>query len=327
MRRAASEKMEIIRLVETSDLPAKQTLHMLGVPKSTFYGWYKRYLDGGFDALEDRKAPPREASNQIPPEVRHEVVELALERTELSAREIACSYTSEKRYFVSESSVYRILKAQDLITSPAYVLMSASDKFKTPTHRVHELWQTDFTYFRVIGWGWYYLSTVLDDYSRYIITWRLTKDMGATDVEDTLDQALALTGIESVAVRHRPRLLSDNGPAYISKQLREYLEERGMRHTRGRPYHPQTQGKIECWHRTMKAVVKLENYYFPWQLEHAIRDFVPYYNNERPHESLDNVAPADVYYGRAAEVISEREEIKRKTMKRRKKEWRAAIAA
>ena len=151
--------------------------------------------------------------------------------------------------------------------------------------------------------------------------------MGATDVEDTLDQALALTGIENVAVRHRPRLLSDNGPAYISKQLREYLEEHGMTHTRGRPYHPQTQGKIERWHRTMKAVVKLENYYFPWQLEQAIREFVAYYNNERPHESLDNVAPADVYYGRAAEVISEREEIKRKTMKRRKKEWRAAIAA
>ena len=327
MRRTASEKMELIRIVEASDLSATETLRHLGVPRSTFYGWYRRFLAGGFDALEDRKAPPRAGWNQIPQSVRDELLELALDQTHLSARELACHYTDAKRYYVSESSVYRILKSHDLITSPAYILMAASDKFKTPTRRIHELWQTDFTYFKIIGWGWYYLSTVLDDYSRYIITWKLTPSMGATDVEETLDQAIALTGVQSVPVRHRPRLLSDNGPAYVSGQLRDYLAERGMGHTRGAPYHPQTQGKIERWHRTMKAVVKLQNYYFPWQLEEALRDFVAYYNNERPHESLDNVAPADVYYGRAVEVISEREEIKRKTMKRRKKEWRAAIAA
>jgi transposase InsO family protein len=103
-------------------------------------------------------------------------------RTDLSPRELACRYTDEKRYFVSESSVYRILKAADLITSPAYILMSASDAFKDPTRRVHEMWQTDFTYFRIINWGWYYLSTVLDDFSRYIIAWKLSPTMGASDV-------------------------------------------------------------------------------------------------------------------------------------------------
>jgi transposase InsO family protein len=327
MRRTASEKMELIRIVENSDLPATQTLMHLGIPRSTFYGWYRRYLAGGFDALEDRKAPPRAGWNQIPQTVRDELLELALERTELSARELACLYTESKRYYVSESSVYRLLKAHDLITSPAYLLMSASDKFKTPTHRVHELWQTDFTYFKIIGWGWYYLSTVLDDYSRYIITWKLTPSMGASDVQDTLDQAIAQTGVQSVAVRHRPRLLSDNGPAYVSGELRDYLAERGMAHTRGAPYHPQTQGKIERWHRTMKAVVKLRNYYFPGELEEALRGFVAYYNNDRPHESLNNVTPADVYYGRDVEVVSERERIKRRTMKLRKKEYRAARAA
>jgi transposase InsO family protein len=226
------------------------------------------------------------------------MLELALERTELSPRELACRFTEEQRYFVSESSVYRILKAADLITSPAYVLMSASDAFKNPTTRVHEMWQTDFTYFRIIGWGWYYLSTVLDDYSRYIIAWKLSATMGATDVTETLDQALAVTGVDQVRVRHRPRLLSDNGPAYVSGELREYLGDRGMAHTRGAPYHPQTQGKIERWHRTMKNVVKLQHYHFPWELEAALRDFVGYYNNERFHESLDNVTPADVYFGR-----------------------------
>jgi transposase InsO family protein len=255
------------------------------------------------------------------------VLDLALERTDLSPRELACCYTDEKRYFVSESSVYRLLKEADLITSPAYVLMSASDAFKNPTTRVNEMWQTDFTCFRIIHWGWYYLSTVLDDYSRYIISWKLSPTMGAGDVKDTLDDAIAVTGVDQVKVRHRPRLLSDNGPAYVSGELRDYLKERRLGHTRGRPYHPQTQGKIERWHRTMKNVVKLENYYFPGELEIALKDFVAYYNNERYHESLKNVTPADVYFGRQHEILSKRGKIKRSTMKERKRLYRASKAA
>jgi len=319
--------MEIIHLVEHTDLPVRATLRHLDIPPSTFYGWYQRYVDDGFDALEDKKPPPRPRWNKIPEQVRTEVVDLALQRTELSARELACHFTDERRYFLSESSVYRILKAADLITSPAYILMSASDSFKHPTRRVHEMWQTDFTYLRVVGWGWYYLSTVMDDFSRFIVAHRLGPTMASTDVTETLDEALALTGVQSVHVRHRPRLLSDNGPAYVSKELREYLDERGMKHTRGRPYHPQTQGKIERYHRSMKNVVKLEHYYFPWELEAAIRDFVTYYNNRRYHESLDNCTPADVYWGRHHQVLPERAKSKRLTLQRRKKEYLASIAA
>jgi hypothetical protein len=218
--------MEIIRLVEGSDLPVKMTLRQLGVPQSTFYGWCERYEADGFDGLQDQKPAPRARWNTIPETVRGEVLDMALECTDLSPRELACRYTDENRYFVSESSVYRLLKEADLITSPAYVLMSASDAFKNPTTRVNEMWQTDFTYFRIIHWGWYYLSTVLDDFSRYIISWKLSPTMGATDVTETLDEALAITGADQVKVRHRPRLLSDNGPAYLSSELRDYLGER-----------------------------------------------------------------------------------------------------
>ncbi len=327
MRRTASEKLEIIRLVEGTDLAVQATLRQLGVPRSTFYGWYQRYLALGFDGLQDKKPAPRSRWNTIPEAVQNQLLELALERTDLSPRELACHYTDERRYFVSESSVYRILKAADLITSPAYILMSASDAFQHPTSRVHEMWQTDFTYFRIIHWGWYYLSTVLDDFSRYIIAWKLSPTMGATDVTETLDQALAITGVDQMRVQHRPRLLSDNGSAYLSGELRDYLGERRMAHTRGAPYHPQTQGKIERYHRTMKNVVKLQHYYFPWELEAALRDFVAYYNNERYHESLDNVTPADVYFGRQYAVLTERDKIKRLTMNRRKKEYLAQKAA
>ena len=327
MRRTASEKLEIIRLVEGTELSVRATLRQLGIPKSTFYGWYQRYLAAGFDGLHDKKLTRTAGWNRIPKAIKDQVLNLALERTDRSPRELACRFTDKERYFVSESSVYRILKAADLITSPAYVLMSASDAFQNPTTRVHEMWQTDFTYFRVIHWGWYYLSTVLDDFSRYIIAWKLSSSMAATDVKDTLDQALAVTGVDQIRVKHRPRLLSDNGPAYVSGELRDYLGERRMAHTRGAPYHPQTQGKIERYHRTMKNVVKLQHYFFPWELEAALRDFVAYYNDERYHESLDNVTPSDVYFGRQYAVLTDRDKIKRLTMKRRKREYLAGKAA
>lgn len=189
-------------------------------------------------------------------------------------------------------------------------IMSASDKFKQPTIRVNELWRTDFTYFKIVGWGWYFLSSILDDYSRYIITWKLYTSMTAGDVKDLLDKAISLTGVKEVPVRHKPRLLSDNGPCYLSGELRDYLKQQEMQHTRGAPYHPMTQGKIERYNRSMKNEVKLNNYYFPDELTKKISKFVDYYNNHRYHESLNNVTPADVYFGRSNEIVKRREEIK-----------------
>jgi len=210
-----------------------------------------------------------------------------------------------------KSSVYCILKAHDLITSPANILLSASDTFHTLTKRINELWQTDFTYFKIISWGWYYLPTVLDDYSRLILSWVLISSMAASDVKETLDQAIAVTGVTSVPVKHRPRLLSDNGPAYLSGELKDYRADHQMTHTRGAPYHPMTQGKIERYHRTMKNVVKLEHYYLPGELEQALEQFVHHYNHERYDESLDNVTPADMYYGRHQQIIDDRAMIKK----------------
>ena len=319
MRYSASEKYEIIRLVEDSSLPVRQTLRQLDIGKSAFYSWLKRYQEDGIDGLEDKKPSAIAAWNKIPQAHRDAVIELALDKTELSPREIAVTYTDEQHYFVSESTVYRILKAEDLITSPAYILMQAGDRFENPSTRVNELWQTDFTYFKIIGWGWYYLSTILDDYSRYIIAWRLCSSMAATDVQDTLDDALAFTRLDRVRVNHKPRLLSDNGPCYVSSELSEYLAQQGMTHTRGKPYHPQTQGKIERWHRSMKNQVLLNNYYLPGELQEHLQQFISYYNHERYHESLNNLTPADVFYGRGREILEQRKRIKQNTMSMRRK--------
>ena len=168
MMRTASEKLAIIRLVEDSELSVRRTLDEIKVSRTSFYRWYGAYEEGGLEGLENQGRSSRHHWNRIPDSVRSLIVAVALDRSDLTPRELAWHITDTHDYFVSESSVYRILKAHDLITSPQFTVMSASDTFQHPTSRVHELWQTDFTYLRVVGWGWYFLSTILDDYSRYI---------------------------------------------------------------------------------------------------------------------------------------------------------------
>jgi putative transposase len=326
MRYPASEKFEIIRLVETSPLPVRRTLVQIGIPKSTFYAWYERYTADGITALEDRKPRPRRVWNRIADAVRGKVLELALEQPELSPREVAVTFTDREKTFVSEASVYRLLKAEGLITSPAFILMQAADRFAHPTTAINQLWQTDFTYLKVTGWGWFYLSTVLDDFSRYILAWKLCTTMAAVDVSETLELALQASGLDQTSIEQRPRLLSDNGPSYVASDLAEWLEQQGMPHTRGKPYHPMTQGKIERWHLSLKSKILLENYYLPSELERAIAGFVDHYNHRRYHESLDNLTPADVYFGRGQRIIDMRKEIKRRTIDQRRQLHLQAVA-
>ncbi len=189
----------------------------------------------------------------------------------------------------------------------------------------NELWQTDFTYLKVTSWGWYYLLTVLDDYSRYIIAWQLCKTMKAEDVKITLDQAIAKTGVQHIHVYHRPKLLSDNGPCFISMELKNYLSQNDMRHIRIRTYHPMTQGKIERYHRSMKNLILLDHYYSPSELEERIREWVDYYNNHRYHEAIDNVTPSDRFYGKDKEILEQRQRTKTETMSQRRKIYRSFL--
>ncbi|MBA7581890.1 IS3 family transposase ISSsp2 [subsurface metagenome] len=288
-------------------------------------------MENGIEGLHDRSRSPRQFWNRIPDSERECIGERALDEPALSCRDVAVKIIDEKGYFVSESSVYRILKSAGLVISPAFAIQSAKDKFQHPTTRINELWQTDFTYFKITGWGWYYLSTVMDDFSRMILAWKLCSGMSADDVKDTLDRAIKFTGVDSAKVVRRTRLLSDNGPCYISKSLQEYLEAKGMDHTRGRPFHPMTQGKIERYHRSMKNIILLDNYYLPMELEVQIDQWVEYYNKERYHESLGNITPQDKYLGREEEILERRRQTKEVTMNKRRKanrnqQWRTGIS-
>ena len=306
MMYTASETRAIIRLVEGSELSVRRTPRDIKVSRSSVYRGYRAYEEHGLDGMESQSRAVRQHWNQIPDAVRELSVDVALGRSDLTPRELAWPITDTHDYVVSESSVYRMLKAHDRSTSPPFMVMGAAATFRHPTSRVHELWQTDCTYFRVVGWGGYFLSAVLDDDSRYIISWRLTTTMAAADVTDTLEDALRATGLSEARVCHRPRLRSDNGPCYISGELKSWLKSQDIEPTRGAPYHPMTQGKIERYHRSMKNVVKLENDYYPWELEKAIAEWVDHYNHERYHESLDNVTPADVYEGRRNDIQEQR---------------------
>ena len=258
--------------------------------------------------------------------MRERLLALALEAPELSARELAVRFTDREKYFVSEASVYRLLKAHDLIASPAFIVVKAAEAFTEQTTAPNQLWQTDFTYLKVTGWGWFYLSTILDDFSRYIVAWKLCTTMRVGDVTDTLELALAASGCGSARVVHQPRLLSDNGASYVAGDLAAWLGRKGMAHVRGAPNHPQTQGKIERWHQTLKNRILLENYFLPGDLERQIEAVVEHYNHRRYHESLDNVTPADAYFGRADAIIKQRERIKRQTIEHRRLQHRKIAA-
>jgi len=319
MRYSQSEKMQIIRIVEESPVNIKQTLWELNINRSTFYKWYRRYQEGGYEALANRYRPPKQFWNAIPPWEKQRVVKTALQYPEKSPRQLAWYITDTRGYYISESSVYRILKAHDLVTSPIYTAITAQDKFPHSTRAPNELWQTDFTWMKVVHWGWYYLCTILDDYSRYILAWQLCTGMSAQEVKETIEAAIEFTGVGDPMVMHRTRLLSDNGPCYVSKALKAYLQQEGIAHTRGKPYHPMTQGKIERYHRSMKNILLLENYYSPEELTDQLDLFIEYYNNARYHEALQNLTPADVYFGRSRDILSRRQRIKKNTLLQRRK--------
>jgi len=318
MRISQLEKYEIIQLVEQSSTGVNKTLKELGIHKTTFYNWYNAYLERGYDALAPKQRAKKQYWNQIPETERQRVIELALDNPQKASREIACLYVDTYKRFISESSVYRILKAQGLIQTPAFDLIRAADEFKDKTVRPNEMWQTDFTYFKIPGWGWYYLSTVLDDYSRFIVHWKLCNTMKSEDAVQTIDEALMLSNLHK---NQMPKLLSDNGSSYIAKDFNTYIADQNMKLIHGRPLHPQTQGKIERYHRSMKNVIKLDVYFSPMELEHAMKQFVAYYNFERYHESLQNVTPAQMYFGKAARIIAQRQKIKQKTMFERKQKY------
>lgn len=306
-RTALAERAEIRELVGKSPLSIQATLASLGVPRSTYYGWWQPH----------RTLVSRRSWNALREEEVQAVLAYAHTYPDQSSRELAWLITDHEAFSVSESTVYRILKRQGLISPAAIQVAKAAKEFHRKTTRVHELWQTDLTYFFIVGWGWYYVGGILDDYSRYLITLDVVPDMSGPTLTDLVQQAVEITGQRDVPVELKATLLSDNGSGYISEPFNEYLRQVGIRHVRAAPLHPQTCGKYERLNRTAKDKLGLVIYTSPEQFRRAVIEFHRWYNHERYHEALGNLRPVDVYFGRAEQIRNQRRKLQQQTLHQR----------
>jgi len=308
---SAAEKASILANVESSALPKRQVLRDLGVPKSTYYRWLKQ------PRLDDRPEGCPTPWNRLSPPEEQAVLAAARRSPELSCRQLAAWITDNMGFSVSESTVYRILRREGLVKSPEMQLKAAKE-YHRKTTGPHQMWATDASYFKVVGWGYYYLVTVMDDYSRFILAWKLQRDMTADSLIEVVQEAVDATGMTDVPVEDRTKLLTDNGSGYVSRSFRDYLHLVGIRHIKAALFHPQTNGKLERYHQTLKQEVNQVLYEVPSALEAALGCFVAYYNCQRYHKALGNVIPVDVIQGRRAQILQYRKEVQAQTIERRR---------
>jgi putative transposase len=314
---SADKKREVIELVRRSPLPKRATLAEMGLARSTFYRWQRRYREQGETGLVDRKPEPGAVWNRLRPEEQEQIVQEALRQPDLSPRELAFYLSDHAGFSVSEASVYRVLRRHGLNRTVELVGFPAGKEYRVKTTAPNQQWQSDASYFFVVGWGWYYFISVLDDYSRLILAWDLKPDMTAESISDVVEQAVAFTGMKQVPVEDRTKLLSDRGSGYLAQVFEDYLQMLHIRHILCAPHHPQTNGKLERFHETLKARLNLLVYTSPEELWRAMAEFIEYYNQRRYHEGIGNVTPADVYYGCREEILRRREEQKQRTIQRR----------
>lgn len=304
----ATDKTSILSQVENKPMGKRQALMALGIPKSSYYRWRMGRVNPVAAARPWNRITPAE-------EVKIKVI--ARESPELSSRQLSAWITDNAGFAVSESTVYRILRREGLVKRQETQPLAAKE-YHTKTTGPHQMWATDASYFRVVGWGYYYLVTVMDDYTRFILAWKLQKDMSANSLIEVVQEAVDATGMTDVPVEDRTRLLSDNGSGYISRAFQDYLRLVGIRHILSAPFHPQTNGKVERYQQSLKKEVNQLPYEWPSELERAIAAFVEYYNYRRYHKALGDVTPADVLFGRREAILERRKEVHIQTINHRR---------
>jgi transposase InsO family protein len=310
---------EVESAVAISPHTIRATLKEIGVSKSAYY---RRRASQG---VRRAAAEPRRPWNGLQPQERETILAEAHRQSHLAPRELACWLTDHSFFSVSEATVYRALKAEGLLPDRAPERAPAAKEFHRKSKRANELWQSDATRFLIPGWGHYWLVSVLDDYSRRILAWELVKTIQTPDLAGVIQLAMEATGLEKAPPVERPALLTDNGSGYVSHLMEGFLRTLGLRHLRAKSHHPQTIGKLERYHRTVKGEVTLVVHLSPDQLREAIGRFVDYYNRERYHEALRNVTPDDVYFGRREAILARRRELQIRTLVARRMHYRKLV--
>lgn len=304
---------EVLSQVEKIDRGKGKLLAKLQVPRSTYYRWRSQQRQG---KLGSSSQNPKIPWNRLSSQEEAVVLANARKHPDLSSRQLAAWITDHQDFSVSEATVYRILRRAGLVKSPELKLL-AGKEYHRKTPGPHQLWATDASYFRVVGWGYYYLVTVMDDYSRFVLAWKLQTDMTADSLIEVVQLAVDATGMTEVPVEDRTRLLSDNGSGYVSRAFRDYLHLVGIHHILASPFHPQTNGKLERYHQSIKQEVNQLPYEMPADLAQAIAEFVDYYNYHRYHKALGNITPNDVLQGTRDSILAKRKEVQTQTLRRR----------
>jgi len=310
--------MDLMKKVELQEGRRREVLKSLGIPRATYYHWRKAYDREGLEGLQKMKPEARRIWNRLSAPEEAKVLEIAKLHPELSPRLLAVRITDEEAFTISESTVYRILKEKGLVRPRPLPEMPAAKEWRHKTTRPDELWQCDGTNLFIVGWGYYKLIPVEDDYARKILAQDLRPDESSFSVSDVVEMAIENARREGHLLdNERPKLYTDNGPGFTSNLMADYLAAHGIKHIFGTPYHPQGRGKIERFNRRIKETLCLVVYCSPEELKRAIDEAVTIYN-QTPHESLQNVSPNDVYAGRKEAILKAREEKKRLTLERRK---------
>jgi len=312
------EIAELIEKIELSGTNRKKMLKCIKIPVSTYYHWREVYWENGINGLIKMSTSPGRVWNKILPDEEDVILEEAKLHPELTPRLIAVKITDNKGFYVGEKTVYRLLKKYNLVSPRPLEEMPAKKEYRVKTTRVDQMWQCDGTNMFVSGWGFYKYIPVLDDFSRYALTDELRLDETGYSISDAVEEAIEEAKRLGHTLDPKPLLLSDNGSAFVGEVLANYLRVHGISHIFGRPFHPQTQGKVERFNRTTKSkTVDLIVYCSPDELQAALKEAIRVYNNT-PHTSLHNVSPADVYAGRMKEILERREKLKKLTLERRK---------
>jgi putative transposase len=299
------------RWTERTEIPARRLIGWLGITSSKFHDWKKRY------------GKVNEHNGWVPRDwwledwEKQAIIRFSFEYPLEGYRRLAFMMLDRDVVAASPSSVYRVLKAAGRIGRSAKGPSKKGTGFHQP-EKPHEHWHLDISYVNIHG-TFYYLTTVLDGYSRYIVHWEIRRSMTEQDELVVLQRAKEKYPDET------PRIITDNGSQFLAKDFKEFIRLCGMTHVRTSPYYPQSNGKLERFHGSIKGECLRPG--TPISLDDALRivgRYVEHYNQVRLHSAIGYVAPADKLAGRETEIFAARDRKLAEARQRRKEQREAA---